>query len=65
MGSWNDFNDAKQTTNLIPKGTVAKVHLSIRPGGFDDHGQGWTSLSCTARGLIWPCMMCWILFASR
>lgn len=21
---------------------MAKVHLSIRPGGFDDHGQGWT-----------------------
>ena len=41
-GSWNDFNDAKQVTNLIPKGTIAKVHLSIRPGGHDDPAQGWT-----------------------
>lgn len=41
-GSWNDFNDAKQVTNLIPKGTVAKVQLSIRPGGHDDPAQGWT-----------------------
>jgi len=42
MGSWNDFNDAKQTSNIIPKGTLAKVRLTIRPGGFDDPSQGWT-----------------------
>ena len=42
MTSWQDFNDAKQVTNLIPKGTLAKVRLSIRPGGFDDPSQGWT-----------------------
>jgi hypothetical protein len=41
-GSWNDFNDAKQVNNLIPKGTIAKVQLSIRPGGYDDQAQGWT-----------------------
>ena len=41
-GAWNDFNDAKQNTNLIPKGTIAKVRLTIRPGGFDDPSQGWT-----------------------
>jgi hypothetical protein len=41
-GSWNDFNDAKQNTNVIPKGTLAKVRLTIRPGGFDDPAQGWT-----------------------
>ena len=41
-GSWNDFNDAKQNANLIPKGTLAKVRLTIRPGGFDDPAQGWT-----------------------
>ena len=40
--SWNDFNDAKQVVNLIPKGTTAKVRLSIRPGGYDDPTQGWT-----------------------
>ena len=27
-GSWNDFNDAKQNTNIIPKGTLAKVRLT-------------------------------------
>ena len=41
-GSWNDFNDAKQVSNLIPKGTIAKVQLTIRPGGYDDPTQGWT-----------------------
>ena len=41
-GAWNDFNDAKQNTNLIPKGTIAKVRLTIRPGGLDDPSQGWT-----------------------
>ncbi|ALK09026.1 hypothetical protein [Blastochloris viridis] len=41
-GSWNDFNDAQSNTNLIPKGTLAKVRLSIRPGGFNDPAQGWT-----------------------
>lgn len=42
MASWNDYNDARQNPNLIPKGTVAKVRLTIRPGGFDDRSQGWT-----------------------
>jgi hypothetical protein len=41
-GSWNDFNDAKQNSNIIPKGTLAKVRLTIRPGGYDDPAQGWT-----------------------
>ena len=41
-GSWNDFNDANQNINIIPKGTLAKVRLTIRPGGFDDPMQGWT-----------------------
>jgi hypothetical protein len=41
-GLWNDFNDAQSNTNVIPKGTLARVRLTIRPGGFDDPGQGWT-----------------------
>lgn len=41
-GHWNDFNDAQSNANLIPKGTIAKVRLTIRPGGFDDPSQGWT-----------------------
>lgn len=40
--AWNDFNDARQNANLIPKGTIARVRLTIRPGGFDDPSQGWT-----------------------
>ena len=40
--AWNDFNDARQNVNLIPKGTIARVRLTIRPGGFSDPAQGWT-----------------------
>lgn len=42
MSLWNDFNDAQSNTNVIPKGTLAKVRLGLRPGGFDDPAQGWT-----------------------
>ena len=42
MSLWNDFNDAQSNANVIPKGTLAKVRLTIRPGGFDDPTQGWT-----------------------
>jgi hypothetical protein len=42
MTSWNDYNDAKQNPNLIPKGALVKVRFGIRPGGFDDTSQGWT-----------------------
>ena len=41
-GLWNDFNSAQDNANLIPKGTLARVRLTIRPGGFDDPAQGWT-----------------------
>ena len=33
--SWTDFNDA-ESQNVIPKGTIAKVRLTIRPGGYND-----------------------------
>lgn len=42
MSLWNDFNDAQSNSNVIPKGTLAKVRLTIRPGGFDDPALGWT-----------------------
>ena len=42
MSLWNDFNDAQSNSNVIPKGTLARVRLTIRPGGFDDPAQGWT-----------------------
>ena len=41
-GLWNDFNSAQSNGTVIPKGTLAKVRLTIRPGGFDDPSQGWT-----------------------
>ncbi len=31
--SWNDYNDAQQNAALIPKGTLAKVRLTIRGDG--------------------------------
>ena len=38
-----DFSDApQQTYDLIPKGTVCKVHMKIKPCGYDDPAQGWT-----------------------
>lgn len=44
MSAWNDYSDADEQTSgdVIPKGTLAKVHLKIRPGGYDDSSQGWT-----------------------
>ena len=44
MSAWNDFNDAEQqqSFDLIPKGTVATVRMTIKPGGHDDASQGWT-----------------------
>ena len=41
-GLWNDFNSAQSNTNVIPKGTLAKVRMGLRPGGYDDPSQGWT-----------------------
>ena len=42
--AWNNFNDAEdqQSFDLIPKGTLLKVRLTIKPGGYDDINQGWT-----------------------
>jgi hypothetical protein len=42
MSLWNDFNDAQSNSNVIPKGTLAKVRLTLRPGGYDDPSEGWT-----------------------
>lgn len=40
---WADFNDAQEQQNydLIPKGTLARVRMTIKPGGFDSHEHGW------------------------
>ena len=44
MNNWNNFNSAddQNTFDVIPKGTLAKVRMTIRPGGFDDAAQGWS-----------------------
>jgi len=43
--SWNDFNDAEaqhSAFDLIPKGVIVPLRMTIKPGGHDDHSQGWT-----------------------
>lgn len=43
--NWNDFNDAdaqQGAFDLIPKGTIVPVRMTIKPGGHDDPSQGWT-----------------------
>ena len=43
--SWNDFNDADAQQggfDLIPKGSIVPVRMTIKPGGHDDNAQGWT-----------------------
>ncbi|WP_019560803.1 hypothetical protein [Caldimonas manganoxidans] len=44
MTTWTDFNDAQQqqSYDLIPKGTLAHVRMTLKPGGYDDPAQGWT-----------------------
>ncbi len=44
MTFWNDFNDASRQVgfDLIPKGTLLKVRMTIRPGGYEDPSRGWT-----------------------
>jgi len=44
MTLWTDFNNAEDTGafNLIPKGSLLKVRMTLKPGGYDDPAQGWT-----------------------
>jgi hypothetical protein len=42
--AWKDFNDAEaQTTgfDVIPRGTVVPVRMTIKPGGYDEPQMGW------------------------
>jgi hypothetical protein len=43
MSAWNDFNYAEQqqSFDLMPKGTIARVRMTVKPGGYDDPSQGW------------------------
>lgn len=38
-----DFNNSENQSNfdLIPNNTLAKVRMSLKPGGYDDQNQGW------------------------
>ena len=38
-----DFNNSENQSSfdLIPNNTLAKVRMSIKPGGYDDQSQGW------------------------
>jgi hypothetical protein len=42
--SWMNFSDADEQTggDVIPHKTLAKVHMKLRPGGYDDPAKGWT-----------------------
>ena len=42
MTYWNDFNNTEEQNNydIIPNGTIAKVKMTIRPGGYNDEAQG-------------------------
>lgn len=42
--AWQDFNDADQQQGfeLIQKGAIVPVRMTLKPGGFDDLTQGWT-----------------------
>ncbi|MBC22302.1 MAG: hypothetical protein CMJ32_00090 [Phycisphaerae bacterium] len=42
--TWMDFNSAEEQTSgdVIPHKTLARVHMKIRPGGYDDPSKGWT-----------------------
>lgn len=40
-----DYNDAEAQQgafDLIPKGSLVRVRMTIKPGGHDDQAQGWT-----------------------
>ena len=49
QNTWQDFNDAEQQQgfDLIPKGALVKVRMTIKPGGHDDPAQGWTGGDAT------------------
>ena len=44
QSSWSDFNSAEeqQSYDLIPKGTIVPVRMTIKPGGYDEPSMGWT-----------------------
>lgn len=44
-GAWSDFNDAEAQQsgfNLIPKGVIVPVRMTLKHGGHYDASQGWS-----------------------
>lgn len=41
---WSDFNNAtvQEDYDVIPKGTLARVRMTIKAGGYDEPHMGWT-----------------------
>jgi hypothetical protein len=44
MSAWQNFNDAENQASFdpIPPKTLAKVRMTLKPGGFDHPQMGWT-----------------------
>lgn len=45
QNNWNDFNDAEAQMGgfeLIPRGAIVPLRMTIKPGGYDDPTQGWS-----------------------
>ncbi len=45
MANWNDFNNLEEQIcdyGIIPHGSLAKVRMTIKPGGYNDESQDWT-----------------------
>lgn len=42
--SWSDYNFAQRPPafELIARGTLARLRMTIQPGGYDDAARGWT-----------------------
>lgn len=59
--SWKNFNSADDQSgfDVIPKGTLAKVRMTIKPGGHDDASQGRTGGRTIRSNTTGPvCMSC-------
>jgi len=41
---WNDYNNADDQASFdpLPKGSLVRVRMIIKPGGYDDPQKGWT-----------------------
>ncbi|PCJ28759.1 MAG: hypothetical protein COA94_03475 [Rickettsiales bacterium] len=55
---FNDFNNAETSNfDLIRKGTLAKVEMKIKPGGYNDEERGWTGAYVTKNEVSDACYL--------